>query len=58
MLKLTPKKFVLDSIDKTSNNVAIIYKQYYFEVVINETDVTGHGNYTFNERLIKVVMRK
>ena len=41
------KKFVLAPVDKASKKIAIIYKRYYVEVIFNEIDVTGHGNYTY-----------
>ena len=43
-MKHSKKKFVPVSIDKISNNVAIIYKRYFAEVILNEINVTGHGN--------------
>ena len=50
----TPKMFVLASIDKACNNVAIMCKRDYLEVALNETRVIGHGNDT---NLVKVVIR-
>ena len=41
------KKFVFVPIDKASNKVAIIYKRYYVEVILNEIDLTGHGDYIY-----------
>ena len=40
------KKFVLVPFDKASNDVAIICKRYYVEVILNEIGVIGHGNNT------------
>ena len=39
----TPKKFVPAPIDKASNSVAIICKQYYIEVILNKIGVLGYG---------------
>ena len=41
------KKFVLLAIDKAPNNVAVICKWYYVEVVFNETGAIVHGNNTY-----------
>ena len=42
-LEALPKNIVFAPIDKASKNVAIIYKRYYVEVILNELGVTGHG---------------
>ena len=39
----TKKKFVPAPIDKASNSVAIICKQYYIEVILNKIGVLGYG---------------
>ena len=46
-LEALQKKFVLVLIDKASNNVDIICKHYYVEVMLNEIVVIGHGNNTY-----------
>ena len=56
-LEALPKNIVFAPIDKASKNVAIIYKRYYVEVILNEVGVTGHGK-TLAAKLIKFVMRK
>ena len=33
-------------IDKASNNVAIICKRYYVEMILKKIGVNGHGNNT------------
>ena len=52
-----PKNIIFVPIDKASKNVAIIYKQYYAEVILNEAGVIGHGK-TLAAKFIKFVMRK
>ena len=43
------KKFVLTPIDKASNNVSIICKRYYVEVVLKEIGILGSGNETYEK---------
>ena len=47
-LKELHKKFVLVPIDKASNNVAIICKKYYVEVILKEIGVIGKSNPTYH----------
>ena len=56
-LEALPKNIVFVPTDKASKNVAIIYKRYYAEVILNEVGVTGHGK-TLAAKLIKFEMRK
>ena len=56
------KKFVLVPISKAFNNVAVICKRYYAEIILNETGVIGHENNTLltttlATKLVKVEMR-
>ena len=56
------KKFVIVPISKSYNNVAVICKRYYAEVILNETGVIGHENNTLltttlTIKLVKVEMR-
>ena len=46
-LEALQKKFVIVPIDKASNNVAIICKRYYVEVILNEISVIGTENNTY-----------
>ena len=41
-------KFVLVPIDKASNNVSIICKRFYIEVILKEIGVLGEGNTTYD----------
>ena len=53
-LKYLHKHFVLVPIDKASNNIAIICKRFYVEVILKETGVLGNvGNptYTHSEKV-------
>ena len=43
------KKFVLVSIDKAGNNIAIICKRYYVEVILKEIGQIGNGNSTYEK---------
>ena len=43
-LKAIQKKFLFVPIDKASNNVAVLCKRYYVEVLRDEIGVFGHGN--------------
>ena len=43
------KQFVLVPIDKASNNVAIICKRYYVEVVLKEVGILATGNTTYKK---------
>ena len=40
-------KFVVVPIDKASNNVSVICKKFYIEVILKEIGVTGEGNATY-----------
>ena len=40
-------KFVLVPIDKASNNIAVICKKYYVEVILKEIGVLGQNNETY-----------
>ena len=44
VLKKLQKNFVFVPIDKASNNVAIICKQYYALVILNELDINNLGS--------------
>jgi len=46
-LKELHRKYVLVPIDKASNNVAIICKKYYVEVILKEISVSTEGNCTY-----------
>ena len=46
-MKHSKKSLVLVPTDKASNNIAIICKRYYDEVIFNEIGVFGHGNNTY-----------
>ncbi len=46
-LKLLHEKYVLVPIDKAANNVAIICKRYYAEVMLKEIGIIGTGNNTY-----------
>ena len=48
-LKLLHDKFVLVPIDKASNNIAIICKRYYVEVILKEIGHIGAGNSTYEK---------
>ena len=48
-LEALQKKFILVPIDKASNNVAIIRKRYYGEMILNKISVIGHQNNTHCE---------
>ena len=48
-LKHIHDKFVLVPIDKASNNIAIICKRYYVEVILNEIGHIGTGNNTYEK---------
>ena len=48
-LKSFQQKFVLTPIDKASNNVSIICKRYYVEVVLKEIGILGDGNNTYEK---------
>ena len=41
------KQFVLVPIDKAANNVAIVCKHYYVEVILKEIGILGKGNQTY-----------
>lgn len=41
------KTFVLVPIDKAANNIAIICKRYYVEVILKEIGILGEGNNTY-----------
>ena len=41
------KNFVLVPIDKAANNICIICKRYYVEVILQEIGVLGQGNTTY-----------
>ena len=43
------KKFVLVPIDKAGNNIAIICKRYYVEVILKEIGQIGNGNSTYEK---------
>ena len=40
-------KFVMVPIDKAANNVSIICKRFYVEVILKETGILGEGNTTY-----------
>ena len=44
VLKKLQNNFVFVPIDKASNNVAIICKQYYALVILNELDINNLGS--------------
>ena len=46
-LKELHKSYVLVPIDKAGNNIAIICKRYYVEVILKEIGETGNGNSTY-----------
>ena len=43
------KKFVLVPIDKAANNIAVICKKYYVEVILKEIGFIGMGNSTYSQ---------
>ena len=43
------KKFVFVPIDKAGNNIAIICKRYYVEVILKEIGQIGSGNSTYEK---------
>ena len=46
VLKHLKKNCVLVPIDKAPNNVPIICKRYYVEVILNKISLSRHGNNT------------
>ena len=42
-------KFVMTPIDKASNNVAVICKRYYIEVLLKEIGILGSGSATYEK---------
>ena len=42
-------KYVLTPIDKASNNVAVICKRYYAEVILKEIGILGNGSDTYEQ---------
>lgn len=46
-LKEIHSKFVVVPIDKAANNVALICKRYYVEVILKEVGILGNGNDTY-----------
>ena len=46
-LKTLHTNFVLVPIDKAANNVSIICKKYYVEVILKEIGIIGQGNNTY-----------
>ena len=52
-LESLQKNFFLVPVDKASNDVFVICKRYYVEVISNEIGVNGHGNNTYSKHCIK-----
>ena len=48
-LKSFQEKYVLAPIDKASNNVSVICKKYYVEVILKEIGVLGNGSFTYEK---------
>ena len=48
-LNLFHQKYVMTPIDKTSNNVSVICKRYYVEVVLKEIGILGNGSETYEK---------
>ena len=48
-LKSFHEKFVVVPIDKASNNVAIVCKRYYAEVILKEIGIIGNTNNTYEK---------
>ena len=48
-LKNLHKNYVLVPIDKASNNIAIVCKRYYVEVILKEIGEIGTGNSTYEK---------
>ena len=46
-LECLHQKYVLVPIDKASNNIAIICKKFYVQVILREIGVLGPGNMTY-----------
>ena len=43
------RNYVLVPIDKAANNIAIVCKRYYVEVILNEIGIIGAGNSTYSK---------
>ena len=48
-LKLFQEKYVLAPIDKASNNVSVICKKYYVEVILKEIGILENGSSTYEK---------
>ena len=52
------KHFVLVPIDKASNNIAVICKKYYVEVILKEVGVLGQASVTYtrsNKTMVEII---
>ena len=43
------EKYVLVPIDRAANNIAIICKKYYINVILKEIEILDAGNETYEE---------